>query len=108
MSYVRFGWGPNGEYPGSAEAEAAGASNLYLFGTRQGSTYGIECCGCILGQVGNIRTRFPFFTELDEIVAHLDAHRNAGHVVHNHVQPAIEADFEDGHYLADWVKAHDR
>jgi len=105
MSYCRFGWGPNNEFPGTPEAEAAGASDLYLIGTSRiydpetgKETHGIECCGCILTPVG-----FPFFTELPKILAHLDEHRKAGHTVHPWVQPDIEADFQDGIYSPPWI-----
>lgn len=95
MSYVRFGWGPNDEYPGTPEAKAAGASDIYMFGT-DGSDGGpvIECCDCLLSD-SNMR-----FVHLDALREHLDAHRNAGHVVHDFVQPAIEAEFEPNGRMA--------
>lgn len=103
MSYVRFAWGPNNEFPGTPEAKAAGPSDLYLIGTTRhddedAEIHGIECCGCILPG-----DDFPFFAELDGMLGHLDEHRKAGHTVHAYVQPAVEEDFTDGKYVASWV-----
>lgn len=91
MSYVRFGWGPDNEYPGSTAARVAGPSSLYMFPTIDGGNgNAVECCGCILN--GSSVTLDTF----TEVVAHLDEHRKAGHTVHPFVEPAIEEDFKSG------------
>lgn len=106
MSFVRFGWGPKNEFPGTPEAERAGASDLYIIGTLDNNERVIECCGCLLARRENglYLDPFPHLRTVEEVREHLDAHRNAGHVVHDYVQPNIEADFEPGGWMTESMK----
>ena len=93
MSYVRFG---------------SDGSEVYVFE----SSAGIECCGCWLqerewvddpdrpifkGYFRNVGETVPYvFGTPAEMIAHLDAHRAAGHVVPEYVFEALREEQAQG------------
>jgi len=70
MSYSRFG---------------AGGSDVYVFSSVEGH---LECCGCFLGDQWSYDTT-------DEMLAHLEEHRAAGHHVPQDCIEGLLADKEE-------------
>lgn len=71
MSYARFG---------------AGGSDVYVYADTCGY---INCCGCWLYDKG-----FQAFTT-DEMIAHLNEHRAAGHTVLDDTYEGLRADAQE-------------
>jgi hypothetical protein len=70
MSYARFG---------------TDGSDVYVFG----ASNGLECCGCLLGRDTAPWTYYGGLTT-DEMIAHLQLHRDAGHTVPTDLVPLLE------------------
>lgn len=104
MSYARFGWE---------------GSDVYLIGTvYPGGVHVIECCGCFFTPLTSERPAdvtdsspkwmrdfklwykgpFPAFTTNEDMLAHLDKHRAAGHTVPESAYEAIREN--------EWVMGH--
>lgn len=77
MSYARF---------------RAGESDVYVFENSGGY---LECCGCILNRP--LRELDPMVETVREMVDHLQAHREAGHLVPEGLTDALLHD-------ADWLE----
>lgn len=72
MSYAR--WGED--------------SKVYVYASCGG---GIECCGCWLDEDGNSVN----FQTSGDMIAHLDEHREKGHLVPNYTYEEIRSDYPD-------------
>lgn len=77
MSYCRFGWDN---------------SDVYIF---QHVQAGLECCGC------HLDPKKWDYTDVAEFLAHLDRHKDVGHVVPKGVRRSIVEDWSNGEF-ADW------